>query len=665
MPLFISAIWEPVFHHTHEQSLQCFGILLMVAWSWFAWRLSDADRRSAERIVFSVFLALACTIALFPYLLWPDVPSLPAYRGVVRWRAWTMDPNNTGVVMALATVTALRLREEAPRKFSRLLLALAVLCACQLARSFSRIGMLTAVLALFTWLAPRWQALEKRHKQHLLLAFLVLVLAIPLVAPVLRSTDILLLRRALSFSNTMDLSWANRLYVLPGTIQAMLDKPLLGWGWGHVLQAHRMIYCPTFLGDSTAILLNDYAHLGASYGTPLLVMVTFLIGFCLVYGKSPYAKMTVVCLSAAMFFQGVIRIPLTLTPLCISMGILLGEHPPWKRENWRHASVPTCPALCLLAFLAAWCAGPLLMTDKRIRVRDDRVSISPSGQPPLTIIFVTDGELSSYGPEARAVASLGVRAIIAATAAVPEIEKAYGTNAWFVVQSPGKRHISPDAVNASTGRQRGVRAVHMVFGLSGKDTTPHPDKPYPTQAVIITLYLCALAMVLGECLNSLLRGLAVAGALLAVSLLWREFHPISHASGIENRQVAEWARQMRNISMPEKVYRDYVLSPDIAPDFSLCRRREVWHTFYQSTRGQNPSEMLERVLEAIDVQIMICPGKSPEIRTFEEIWRTRKCSLAERWYVLVAVLRTLNVPARIRSGRVEMWMDDNWHMLSP
>jgi hypothetical protein len=128
----------------------------------------------------------------------------------------------------------------------------------------------------------------------------------------------------------------------------------------------------------------------------------------------------------------------------------------------------------------------------------------------------------------------------------------------------------------------------------------------------------------------------------------------------ENREVAEWARQMRKTAVPEEIYQQYVLNPDISTFFSVRSRRELWHTFYQVANTENPSELLDRLKEAIDVQILIRPDLSRDIRPFEEIWRTRACSSAERWYVLAAALRSLNVPARIHSGRAEIWMDGKW-----
>lgn len=407
-------------------------------------------------------------------------------------------------------------------------------------------------------------------------------------------------------------------------------------------------------------MLNDYAHLGASYGLPLLAAVIFLISWCLLRGTSPLAKMATISLSAAMFFQGVVRIPITFFPLCISLGILLGERPPWRRENWRHIPLPMATFSFSVIFLGAWCVVPLLLTDKTVRAGADWIVVSGKRQPPLTIAFVEKTNLANYGREARAVASLGLRAIITKPRAVAEIQRTYGTNTWFVGDSGVGKRIPPDKIWAPTGMERGVRAVRKAFDLSGMRALPAPDKPYPTGAVVVAFYAAVLALLVRECFISMRLRLAVGAAAAsggAVLLMvcstnpgWRE----------ENRQTAEWARQMRSTEMPEGIYKQYVLDPDITPAFTLRNRREVWYTFYQVCNVEDPREMLHRVKEAIDVQVMTCPGTFPSVRPFDEIWKTRTCSFTERWYLLAAVLRTLNVPARMRAGRAEMWVEGSW-----
>jgi hypothetical protein len=632
--LLVAVVWEPLFHHDREQALQVFSVLLLATWTCLCRQLREEERLSVERTVFILFLAMVSIMALFPQLLQPATDLLPSYRGTSRWRGWTIDPNNTGVILALGLATALRLRQEVPNKFS--------------------------ALALMSWLCPIWRRRSPGWKQRVSVAALVFVLILPLAAPLLRSSDLLVARRAASFSNVMDLSWANRLYVLPGTIQAMLDRPLLGWGWGHVLPIHRRIYAPTFLGDNTAILLNDYAHLGASYGMPLLALVLFLIGWCLLRGENSYAKTTVLALAAAMFFQGVIRIPLTVVPLCLSLGMLLARSPPWEKGNWRRLAAPVVPSLCVLAFLGAWCVAPFWMTDKTIRACADRIVISSNGDSRLTVAFVTEGRLADYGREARAAASLGLRAIIIHPETMAELERGHDTNTWFITQSPGDRHISPDETKATRGLQRGVRAVRKLFDRSGREAPPCPDKPYPMSAVIVTLYGCALALFFRAAWVHAPHPLAVSLVFAAACALWLPALWRGASWPEENRETAEWARQMRQSRLPDDIYREYVVNPEIVPSFSLRHRREVWHTFYQPAAVENPGELLDRVKETIEVQILIRPDARPAIRPFEEIWRTRVCNLAERPYVLAVVLRTLNVPARVEKGKTELWVDGKW-----
>ncbi|HRT55521.1 MAG TPA: hypothetical protein P5038_02730 [Candidatus Paceibacterota bacterium] len=661
--LALSALWEPFLHHRHEQALQVVGLLLVASWSWLSLKLAEPERRSVERAVFVLFLGVSSVMAIFPGMLQPEPLFSASYRGMPRWRGWVLDPNNSGVVLGLACVIALRLGAEARKEFHHVLFVLAGLHAFQLARSFSRIGQLVLVLALATWLCPKWQGASRKSKLAVSGAALGLLLAMSMSLSWLRSSDILLLRRLASVSNVMDLSWANRLYVLPGAIQAMLDRPLAGWGWGEVLPIHRKLYCPIFLPDNTAVLLNDYAHLGASYGVPMLVLVLFILIWCLLQGKNSYAKMTVLALSVAMFFQGVIRVPLTFIPLCISLGLLLGETPPWRRKSWRLPAPPLAPTMGALVFLAAWGVGPLLESDLRISAGRDRIVIVGKGVRPFTIGFVTDGNLADYGREARAAASLGVRAVILHPRALEDFEHEYGTNGWLITDLPGERRLTPGEIKAPRAVLRGVQAVRKVFDAAKFEKAPaqpSPDRPYPLGLVVTALFFVSLLVLIRECALHSLRPVAAASVATAASLLCLGVQ--SRPSGWleENLLVVEWANQMRPVQVPDEIYREYVVNPVVGPTFVLRNRREVWHTFYQTAKADDPREVLDRLKESIDAQVLVVPSTTETVKSFDEVWRTRTCTAAERWHLLVAALRTLNIPARIRDQRAEVWVDGEW-----
>lgn len=662
--LVLGAVWEPAFHHQREQALQVLGILLLAAWAWISGRLQQEDRKWAERVFFVIFLAVACAMALFPHLLRPPSEFSPAYRGITRWRGWTVDPNNSGVVLGLAAVIALRLRREVSLRYSSLLLTAAGLCTLQMVRSFSRIGALSAALALLVWLENDWKLLDRRWRNSINWGVLVSLVGLPLAATSLRSSQCLPLRRLASVSNVMDLSWANRLYVLPGTLQAAFDRPWTGWGWGEVLRLHRKVYCPTFLKESTALLLNDFALLAASYGLPLLLAVAVAIGWCLLRGKNSPARMIVAGLSAAMFFQGVVRIPITFVPMCMAVGIVLGEDPPWGRPAVSWSGTPILAGGCLLGFLTAWCFLPLLFTNA-VSYDGKQLIVAPRGGTPLTICLVTRGDLEDHGREAMSLASLGARAIVLHPEQVPNAEREYGTNLWLVDFSPGANRVSPKLTEGKTATERAIKTIHAVYDAGANEVPPAPDKPFPLPVVLMTLYACALAFsVRGCCVASSKPALAgcVAGLISLLGFAgfsrpvnWRE----------ENREVANWSRQMRMVSMPEEIYMEYVLNPEIAPNFSLRHRREVWHTFYQTSNVQSQQRLLEQLKNDIEIQILIRPDRSATVRSFEEIWRTRTCNLTERWYVLVATLRTLNVPARLCEGKAEMWLEGAWVPTGP
>jgi O-antigen ligase len=658
--LAVGSVWEYLFHHDHEQALQVFGVFLVLMWGAISYVSTANDRERIERAFFVVFLGLAACMALFPHLLQPAPEVQAVYRGVPRWRGWCLDCNNAGVVFGLAAVIALRLRGEVPGRFSRGLILLAALFGLQLVRSYSRVGLLTAVVALALWLAPKWREVPRNCRALTASAATGLLLVLPFVAPALHGSRFLPLRRAASFTNVMDLSWANRLYVLPGCLQAALDRPFSGWGWGRVLPVHRKIFCPTFLRDNTAILLNDYAHLAASYGLLLVLVVVLLLGWCLIRSTRPYARMVVASLSVAMFFQGVVRIPLTMVPLCMSVGLLLGETASRRGCPRSRQCVPVPLLVAAAVFVAAWVVAPLLLANKWIRCDGETITVSGTRDPAITIALLQDGDMFALGREARAAASLGVRVVIAHSDAVQDIRGRYGTNVWTV----DSRSL-PDTPAGETGFVRGVAAVRRVYDAGGSEAPPTPDKPYPLKAVVVSLYACALLFLIWELAVNSPRPLLVGGGAACVSAMCLFGHWTSQDWRRENGEVAEWARQMRRDTQPDDVARDYVLSPEIAPGFVIHNRAEVWHTFYQVSASDDTRELLGRVKEAMDVQFLVRPDDAPLVRPFEKVWRTRTCSLTERPYVLAAILRTLNVPARVHGGQAEYWMAGQWRLATP
>jgi hypothetical protein len=660
VPLVAAVGWEPIFRHNHEQGLQILGLTLICMWMWIYVVRPKAERAFFAQFMLVTYLMLVCAMALFPSLLDSGPKYVSTYRGIPRWNGWTIDPNNSAVALALALVIALHLKAVAPSHFYCLLNLAIGLCSIQLARSFSRIGILTALLGVSMWLLPKWRASATALKERISVGVLLLALIFPLAQSALYVPEVLIIRRLLSFTNVMDLSWANRLYVLPGTIQAALDRPITGWGWGNVLPVHQMVYCPTFIPDNTAVLLNDYAHLAASYGIPVLIATLLAILWSVSKGDNRCAKTVVLCLSVAMFFQGVVRIPLTFIPLCMTVGMLLGEAPPWKRSHVSTRLFPWIVLGCLGAFLFAWCALPLLSTSIGVRYGANQVVICGGRKPLTSLCFVTDSDLWEYGREARAAASLGVRAVICHGDTVPHVESTYGSNTWVSTSARGERHIPATRSSTSISLVRGVKAVCRAYDSGAPEAVPCPDKPFTIRFVILTLYACVLVLLLRECCLCVRhpKGVALLGAFAAV--LSVSISGLSPASSEQNAQVARWAVQMSDNKVPDGIYREFVLNPTIAPGFSLDNRREVWHTFYQSTYSRDPMVLLERLRMAIETQVLIRPDQSPHIRPFGAIWRTRTCNLNERWYMLVSALRVLNVPARMNEGSPEMWVDGRW-----
>ncbi len=84
----------------------------------------------------------------------------------------------------------------------------------------------------------------------------------------LRHTEMPLVRRVFTVANPYDFSWRNRVAVVPGSLQMIGERPLVGWGWGKPTAAYERVYKPAHLTEGAAVTLNDYLMLGMTLGIP-------------------------------------------------------------------------------------------------------------------------------------------------------------------------------------------------------------------------------------------------------------------------------------------------------------------------------------------------------------------------------------------------------------
>jgi hypothetical protein len=100
-----------------------------------------------------------------------------------------------------------------------------------------------------------------------------------------RFSECLPVQRAFSVTNANDFSWRNRVTAWKGAMRMMVDRPLLGFGWGRAESVYRDNYCP--LDESAAIETNDFLMIGISAGVPAMVCFLVYIALCF---RSPKPK---------------------------------------------------------------------------------------------------------------------------------------------------------------------------------------------------------------------------------------------------------------------------------------------------------------------------------------------------------------------------------------
>jgi hypothetical protein len=132
---------------------------------------------------------------------------------------------------------------------------------------------------------------------------------------------------------------------------------------------------------------------------------------------------------------------------------------------------------------------------------------------------------------------------------------------------------------------------------------------------------------------------------------------------LEHVELASYNRELINWTLDEQVYRDFVLSPEIAPeaDGDLNWRRPLWESFYPRIRKepntQAAAEIIARYLRE-RVTVAEGPGFPGAI---SEIWLRQITNPRGFECIYVAALRSAGVPARLDARRqAEFWTGSEW-----
>lgn len=235
------------------------------------------------------------------------------YRGLRRWTGAWDNPNIYGILMGVGMTLGIGLlafrhragvkQSSTPltaRYLSLALLSGAVaVCGFGLIRSYSRGAWVGTSVALawmvWAWVervgsGPRDTKAEcgKLSTQihwlirHKLPVLFILASILVLAFWQFRHTESPVLRRAFSVGNPNDFSWRNRVTTWTGAIQMMVDRPLVGHGWGKAEEVFREKYKPPRLEDSAAIQMNHFILLAISCGLPALGCWFAYVGLALI-----------------------------------------------------------------------------------------------------------------------------------------------------------------------------------------------------------------------------------------------------------------------------------------------------------------------------------------------------------------------------------------------
>jgi hypothetical protein len=131
-------------------------------------------------------------------------------------------------------------------------------------------------------------------------------------------------------------------------------------------------------------------------------------------------------------------------------------------------------------------------------------------------------------------------------------------------------------------------------------------------------------------------------------------------------ELAGYNRGLVNWTVDEQVYREFVLSPNIAPacDGQLDWRRELWEHFYPLIRREMDMEpaarlVLDKLHGSMKVSAAIASG------SISEAWQRGQASPAGMAALSVATLRAVGITARnAEANHAEYWNGANWVSIS-
>jgi hypothetical protein len=416
-------------------------------------------------------------------------------------------------------------------------------------------------------------------------------------------------QRIFSIANINDFSWRNRVAAWEGATRMMIDRPLIGFGWGQAESAYGRSYCPPQLNESMAIQMNDFLMLGISAGAPALICFVIYIWLNL----KPN------------------RVAAEVTRLKSDMNQMLLTSSPTNQKTEVRDRRDARPKLDF--------ASPVT---RHLSLQ----AICRAGAIVLLVGFGFDGGLFklSVGPvfwmlmELSRPESGGARHSVRAENQLPENIGAQGTDAPCQL---GKWEIWLR------------RAAWVLAAAALLQTTVYLGTP--------------LLPVSNETLAVARKCLIPPKAdadfdFLATNSIWRgkKLKVL-----LDHVNLANYDRELVNWQLDDKMYRDYVLSPVITAkaDEQLNWRRPLWEEFYPRIRHElSPADAANIVLRQLRERVTISTAANLP-HDVPEIWSRRMTDASGFEIISVAALRSESIAARLNDrGQAELIADGKWQL---
>jgi O-antigen ligase len=560
-----------------------------------------------------------------------------SYHGILRWSGIFGSPNLFGLLMGMGFIlgvggisTYIAFLEQKMfnvKSRQRLILGglfflIIALCGCGLWKSYSRGAWLGTAVGLAYLIYQLIQ--QKREKQSAVvllwrgmrrkgeakiknrIAIAVILISVFVLAFwEFRFSEWLPLQRIVSITNPNDFSWRNRVAAWQGAVRMMADKPLFGFGWGKAGIVYGEDYCPQGSDKSAAIQMNDYFMLGISAGVPALICYLAYIWLCLKPRlSSPYPNP----LSSTMEQRG-------------NGGAQNAEVQDWQNAcstlQWLQT---TCRAGAIVLAVGFFFDGGLF-----------QLSVGP--------IFWMLMELSRIEGPVR----------VEVTRLKSETESDNLQKAGNVVSSEDKNQGQSSCLSCvEIWLRRGAWTLGIVAFLQ-------------TSVYLSTPFFFVSRTTLAIARKCLIAPKEIADFdFLSTNVDW---HGKYLQILLQNANLANYNRELINWQVDDKIYQDYVLSPDITGNSGeqLNWRRSLWEELYPRIRHESSPEDAAKIVVCYlreRVTVSALPNPPHEVLN---IWLKQITDEAGFEIIYIAALRSVGIPARLNNqGQAELFKDGNW-----